>query len=80
MTDNFSSSPELFPHLMELGFGACGTARKDPISIRTANLKRGEVTSSKDNGILSLKWKDKRDVIMLSTYHDSSVITKSWRS
>ena len=84
VTDNFYSSPELFLHLMEQGFGACGTARKDrktiPISIRTANLKRGEITSSKDNGILSLKWKDKRDVVMLSTYHDSSVITKSRRS
>ena len=36
--------------------------------------------SSKDDSILSLKWKDKRDVLMLSTYHDQSMVTKSRRS
>ena len=36
--------------------------------------------SSKDDGILSLKWKDKREVLMLSTYHDQSMVTKSRRS
>ena len=41
---------------------------------------RGEVISSLDDGVLTLKWKDKRDVLMLSTYHDSSMVTKSRRS
>ena len=27
-----------------------------------------------NDGILSLKWKDKRDVLMLTTYHDSSMV------
>ena len=36
--------------------------------------------SSRDDGILSLKWKDKRDVTMLSTYHDDSMVTKNRRS
>ena len=36
--------------------------------------------SSKDDGILSLKWKDKRNVLILSTYHDQSMVTKSRRS
>ena len=84
VTDNFYSSPALFRDLVQRGFGACGTARKDrrgiPPAIRTTNLQRGGVVSSRDDGILSLKWKDKRDVVMLSTYHDSTMVTKSRRS
>ena len=65
-TDNFYSSPALFRELTERGFGACGTARKDrrgiPASIRHTGLKKGEIVSSVDDGVLSLKWRDKRDV------------------
>ncbi len=84
VTDNFYSSPSLFRELRRRGFGACGTARRNrkglPPAIRDAPLRRGEVVSSVDDSILTLKWKDKRDVIMLSTYHDSSTIMKSRRS
>ena len=84
VTDNFYSSPSLFRELTRRGFGACGTARRNrkglPPAVRDAPLRRGEVVSSLDDSILTLKWKDKRDVIMLSTYHDSSMITKSRRS
>ena len=82
-TNNFYSSPALFRDLLTRGFGACGTARKDrcgiPPSLHTTTLQR-DVVSSKDDGTLSLKWKYKRDVLMLSTYHDQSMVTKSWRS
>ena len=78
-TDNFYSSPTL-----EKGFGACGTARQDrkgiPPSVRQAKLKRGEVIHSKDDSILALKWHDKRDVMMLSTYHTEVMVSKSRRS
>ena len=84
VTDNFYSSPALFRDLMVRGFGAIGTVRKDrrgiPPALRTACLQRGEITSSSDDGILSLKWKDKRDVFMLSTYHDSTMVTRSRRT
>ena len=84
VTDNYYTSPALFRDLMERGFGAVGTARKDrrgiPPQIRTAVLRKGEVMSSRDDGVLALKWKDKRDVTMLSTYHDDRMITKSRRS
>ena len=84
VTDNFYSSPALFHDLAQRGFGAVGTARKDrrgiPLAIRTTQLQRGQLTSSVDDGILSLKWKDKRDVVMLSTYHNSTMVTKSRRS
>ena len=32
------------------------------------------------HSILALKWHDKRDVLMLSTYHDSAMMQKSRRS
>ena len=84
VTDNFYSSPSLFRELRRRGYGACGTAHRNrkglPPAIRDAPLRRGEVISSVDDSILTLKWKDKRDVIMLSTYHDSSTIMKSRRS
>jgi hypothetical protein len=84
VTDNFYSSPALFHDLVARGFGACGTVWKDrkgiPQAVRDACLQKGEVASSFDDGILSLKWRDKRDVFMLSTYHDTSTVLKSRRS
>ena len=83
-TDNFYSSPALFRELTERGFGACGTARKDrrgiPTFIRHTGLKKGEIVSSVDDGVLSLKWRDKRDVTMLSTFHDAHMVEKTRRS
>ena len=84
VTDNFYSSPALFRELKQRGFGACGTTRRDrrsiPQTARDAKLQRGDVISSRDDGILSLKWKDKRDVTLLSTYLDDSMVTKKRRS
>ena len=82
--DNFYSSPALFKELTTIGFAACGTARKNrrgiPQTVTSATLKKGEVYSAREEGILSLKWKDKRDVLMLSTFHDDSMVHKSRRS
>ena len=84
LEQNFYSSPTLFKALTDSGFGACGTARKDrrgiPKSVSTANLQKGETQSIRDGGILSLKWRDKRDVLMLSTFHDDTMVGKSRRS
>ena len=66
-TDNFYSSPALFKALAQHGFGAVGTARKDrrdiPKIISGAVLAKGNVVSTRKDGVLSLKWKDKRDVL-----------------
>ena len=84
VTDNFYSSPALFRDQQQRGFGACGTTRRDrrgiPLTVRDAKLQRGEIVSSRDDGILSLKWRYKRDVTMLSTYHDDGMVTKNRRS
>ena len=59
VTDNFYSSPKLFRALVEKGFGTCGTTRRNrrgiPASVGQANLKKGEIVSSVDNGIMALK-------------------------
>ena len=62
-TDNFYSSPALFRELTDNGFGACGTARRNwrgiPRSVTTAKLQKGDLESKREDGILSLMWRDK---------------------
>ena len=84
-TDNYYSSPALFGDLQRLGFGACGTVRKNrrglPDETMKAKLKKGEVASKQiDSSMLVLKWMDKREATMLSTIHDDSFVTKKRRS
>ena len=46
-----------------------------------ATLKKGETVSQQlDSSMMVLKWMDKRPVVMLSTIHDSSFVTKKRRS
>ena len=83
-TDNYYSSPALFGDLRRLGFGACGTVRMNrrgvPAEMKTA-LKKGETVSKDvDDSMMALKWMDKRPVVMLSTIHDDSFVTKKRRS
>ena len=74
----------LFRDLVERGMGACGTPRKNRRGISpaivSAPLSKGEDASSRNDGILSLEWKDKRDVLVRSTYHDDSMVQNSRRS
>ena len=60
---------------------ACSTVCRDhkglTLIVTNAILQKGVVTSSVDDSILTLKWKDKRDVLMLSTY---SMVTKTRRT
>ena len=83
-TDNFYSSPALFGDLRRLGFGACGTVRMNRQGVPTemkAALKKGETISTQiDSSMMVLKWMDKRPVVMLSTIHDDSFVTKKRRS
>ena len=80
-SDNFYSSPALFKALAQHGFGAVGTARKDRRDIPKvigAVLAKGNVGEYEEGRcVLSLKWKDKRDVLLLSTYHDDTMVGKS---
>ena len=51
-----------------------------PNSVHDVRLKKGEVTTTTDRGLLTLKGRDKRDVMMLSTYHTNRMVAKSRRS
>ena len=79
-TDNFYSSGDL----RRLGFGACGTVRMNRRGVPTemkAALKKGETISTQiDSSMMVLNWMDKRPVVMLSTIHDDSFVTKKRRS
>ena len=83
-TDNFYTSPALFGDLRRLGFGACRTVRINRRGVppeMKAPLKKGETTSTLiDSSMMALKWMDKRPVVMLSTIHDNSFVTKKRRS
>ena len=82
--DNFYTSPALFRDLRDRGFEACGTIRSNrvgiPEDIRSVKLKKGESHFSQDDSMLFMKWKDKRDVLMLSTFHDDTFIEKRRRT
>jgi len=73
VTDNFYSSPELFGLLQDGNtdaFGTCRTNRKGMSSVLShAKLKKGDVVTKRKGRFLAVRWKDKRDVCMLSTYH-----------
>lgn len=83
-TDNFYSSPALFRDLLKDGFEACGTVRSNrkgiPEEVKTARLKKGKTQFSKDDTILYMKWRDKREVMMISTFHDDTFIEKRRRT
>ena len=81
--DNLYSSIPLFKSLRSAGFGACGTVRSNRKGLpkeTKKSIKKGEVVHGKQEGILALKWKDKREVRMLTTVHDHSVVSKRRRT
>lgn len=77
--DNFYTSYSLAKSMLANATHVVGTLRankKDiPKEVMLAKLKRGEVISKEDeNGIVVLKWKDTRDVRMLSTKHAPTMV------
>ncbi|XP_014614756.1 PREDICTED: piggyBac transposable element-derived protein 4-like isoform X2 [Polistes canadensis] len=88
--DNFYASYELAIRLLNFKTHIVGTVRHNknfmPRDVRLHRLKRGEIISREDNnGIVVLKWRDVRDVCILSSIHapvmvpiaDSSILSNS---
>ena len=74
--DNYYSSPELFSELHYKETFACGTCRSNqknmPKSVTKANLKKkGQCVFRRNGPLLCIKWKEKKDVVMLSTVHEA---------
>jgi hypothetical protein len=69
--DNWYSSPLLYQYLLENNTGACGTVRNKRIGMPTfpTKLASGQCVSATTKNMMTCKWKDKRDVHMLSTVH-----------
>ena len=68
--------------MIQLGFKACGALNPNrhgiTHSFQTQKLTKGEIYSERidDDTMLCLKWKDKQEVCVLSTFHDDSVTSK----
>ena len=75
--DNYYTSPDLFRQLLRETTYACGTVRQNrkglPEALKEAKIKSGQsVWRRSDDALLALKWKDKKDVFMLSSIHKAN--------
>lgn len=71
---NFYTSPALFRHLCDFGFGACGTYREGQlgtpttmVNALTRKFQRGSIWWTRDWQLLFEKWMDTREVSVCST-------------
>ncbi|CAK9796635.1 PiggyBac transposable element-derived protein 4 [Anthophora quadrimaculata] len=80
--DNFYSSPALFNLLHTNATNACGTVkqRRKGMPILNKKLNTGEVEFRTTNNLLALKWRDRKDVFMLSTFHTNELISTGKRN
>lgn len=69
--DNFYNSVVLAEDLMEKQTNMCGTLQQNregnPIEVVRQKLKKGEHISRQKGDITVMKWRDKRDVLVIST-------------
>ena len=77
-----TSSPTLFSSLWDVSIGACGTLHCNHVGVPTS-IKNPPTKISlvkKRENFLFLKWKDKREVTLLTSLHDDTTIMKRWRT
>ncbi|XP_053545623.1 piggyBac transposable element-derived protein 4-like [Bombina bombina] len=76
--DNFYTSVPLFRILYCLDTVACGTIRKNrkgfPKELSDKRLTRGATSALRQEELLAVKFRDKKDVLMITTIHDESTI------
>lgn len=85
ITDNYYTSLELARKLLDRQTHLLGTLRSNrkgnPTEVTKKALKVGEVIGKENQeGICIMKWKDKRDVLMLSTKHSAETATVNRRT
>lgn len=75
-TDNFYTSPVLFHHLIQQGFGVRGTYREGRTGVPKTKENaldkrspRGSIRWMRDGDLLYIKWKDTREVSLCSSIH-----------
>ena len=76
--DRWFSSPKIFDHLWGCKTKAVGTVmfnRKEmPKQAFSVKLKKGEKISRQRDHLLAIKWKDVRDVLLLTTAHEDELV------
>ena len=76
--DNYYTSPELYDELRTHDTYACGTVRRNkkdvPNAFSQVRLPQGEVIFRRRDGLLAVKYRDKRDVHMLPTIHVADAV------
>lgn len=76
--DNFYSSPSLYRQLLDNQTDAVGTVRVTrknmPPDLKT-NIAKGTTVARYTHDMMAQKWRDKRDVAVLSTYHRDQMVS-----
>ena len=79
--DNFYTSFPLSQELLKRKTLLCGTLRRNrkhlPEAVVSAKLKSGQHVAHRNGRTVVMKWRDKRDVMMLSTVHTGKVMDSS---
>lgn len=75
-TDNFYTSPQLAMYLHKKKTNICGTVRKNRklMPKMDSKLKLGEREGKCTNKLLTIHWKDRRDVYMLTTINKDIMV------
>lgn len=81
--DNWYTSIELAKKLYTCKTDIVGTMRQQrlgvPSDIKTTSLKKRQCIARYNNKIMLLKWRDKRDILLLSTIHGANMIEREKR-
>ncbi|KAJ8946215.1 hypothetical protein NQ318_013026 [Aromia moschata] len=73
-TDNWYTSSLLFQFLFENKMNCCGTVKANRKCMPPFDKKkaaRGKIQHFSTDTLLAIKWTDKRDVLMLTSFHDT---------
>nr|XP_045620189.1 piggyBac transposable element-derived protein 4-like isoform X1 [Procambarus clarkii]XP_045620190.1 piggyBac transposable element-derived protein 4-like isoform X1 [Procambarus clarkii] len=75
-TDKYYTSPMLTRFLLENRTGVCGTlkARKREMPVFDNDIKAGECQVKKCDQMLLVRWKERREVNMLTTVHTGTMV------
>jgi len=77
--DNYFTSPALFEDLFQRKINACGTVRYDrhgmprDIGPKSLKMKRGDIVTHVRGSLRAVRWKDRRDVYILTNMHSPPV-------
>jgi len=74
--DNRYTSCHLYDYLNHRKTTACGTLRSNraPVEVRNAKVDVGQLSAFRSGPLLCLKYRDKKDVLMLTTQHDEGMV------